>query len=106
MNSGITLVDVRSEAMDAIQKLKSGAMDLKTAQQIKGLLDTVIMTAKTQIDFLNAIPKPLKDSLTKENVLAIAGTLRDRDEDIDITLHEIDERNKKPYEASKNPLND
>lgn len=30
-NTGITLVDVRQEAMDAIRKLKSGDIDVKTA---------------------------------------------------------------------------
>ena len=36
-NTGITLVDVRQEAMDAIRKLKSGDIDVKTAGAIKDL---------------------------------------------------------------------
>ena len=46
-NTGITLVDVRQEAMDAIRKLKSGDIDVKTAGAIKDLLNTVVDTAKT-----------------------------------------------------------
>lgn len=38
-NTGITLVDVRKEAMDAIRKLKSGDIDVKTAGAIKDLLN-------------------------------------------------------------------
>lgn len=36
--------DVRETALDAINKLKDGQMDVKTAQAIKGLLDTIIDT--------------------------------------------------------------
>ncbi|MFR7824691.1 MAG: hypothetical protein ACLU30_16990 [Odoribacter splanchnicus] len=48
-NTGITLVDVRQEAMDAIRKLKSGDIDVKTAGAIKDLLNTVVDTAKHRL---------------------------------------------------------
>ena len=92
-NTGITLVDVRSEAMDVIQKLKDKQIDVKTAKEIKGLLDVVINTAKTQVDFLNAIPLGVKQRMTEDDIKAIAGTLRDRDAELDESLENIDKSN-------------
>ena len=43
-NTGITLTDVRNEAFEAIQKLKSNEMDIKTAAEIRNML-TVITEA-------------------------------------------------------------
>ena len=91
MNSGITLVDVRNEAMDAIQKLKNKEMDVKTASEIRNLLNTVIDTGKAQVDFMRAIPDHLKKEMKLENILAIAGTLRDRDAELDETLVKIEQ---------------
>lgn len=97
-NSGITLVDVRHEALEAIRLLKEGKMEIKTASEIRNFLNTIIATAKTQVDFLNAIPKTAKDQLTTTEVKAIAGTLTDRDAEMDATMHEINERRSKPLE--------
>lgn len=46
-NSGITLVDVRFEALDTIKKLKTKEIDVQTANSVKGLLDTIVSVAKT-----------------------------------------------------------
>ena len=97
VNTGITLTDVRSEAMDTLRKLKNGELDVKTAQAAKGLLDTVIDTAKTQVEFLKALPTSVKEQLQTSDVKAIAGTLRDRDAELDKTLDDIEEGRKKPY---------
>jgi hypothetical protein len=94
-NTGITLVDVRNEAMDAIQKLKSKQMDISTAKEVRELLNTVISTAKVQVDFLNALPKQVKDKMTDEKILSIAGTLRDRDAELDETLTQIEKNSHK-----------
>lgn len=99
MNTGLTLVDVRQAAMDAVKDIKAGKMDIKQAQMIKGLLDTVVDTAKTQVAFLQAIPNKVKESLTTDEVKAMAGTLQDRDADMDITMKQIEDS------RSKNPLN-
>ena len=93
-NSGITLVDVRSEALDAIRRLKQGELDIKQAQSIKGLLDTIVDTAKTQVEFLKALPNNVKEQLQTVEVKAIAGTLVDRDAELDMSLAEIKESNK------------
>ena len=93
-NSGITLVDVRSEALDAIRRLKQGGLDVKQAQSIKGLLDTIVDTAKTQVEFLKALPNNVKDQMQIVEVKAIAGTLVDRDAELDMSLAEIKESNK------------
>lgn len=97
-NTGITLVDVRSEALEAIRMVKEGKMEVKTASEIRNLLNTIIDTAKVQVDFLNAVPKPVKDMLTVNGVKAIAGTLVDRDAELDSTMHEIRDRRSKPLE--------
>ncbi len=98
-NTGITLVDVRSQAMDTIKELKAGKLDVKTAREIKGLLDVVIDTAKTQVDFINALPESIKESMNETTIKAIAGTLRDRDAELDESLATI-ESNKQTYSIS------
>lgn len=96
MNTGITLVDVRSEAMDAIRKLKQGTMDIKTAKEIKDLLNVIVDVAKTQVEFIKAVPENIKNSMNEDSVKAIAGTLRDRDAELDETLDKI-EKEKNTY---------
>ena len=98
MNSGITLLDVRYEAMDVINKLKNKEIDVKDAQTIKGLLDTVIDTAKTQVEFIKAIPNSVKEQLSVNEVKAIAGTLQDRDAELDLSMKEIEDRRKRAYQ--------
>jgi hypothetical protein len=97
-NSGITLVDVRMEALDAIRKLKAGEIDIKTAGSIKGLLDTVIDVAKTQVEFIKAIPNTVKEQMSVSEVKAIAGTLQDREAELDLSMMEIEDRKKLPYQ--------
>jgi len=98
-NTGITLVEVRNEAMDAIKKLKSKELDVKTASEIRNLLNVVIDTGKTQVEFLKALPDNIKKEMNHDSVKAIAGTLRDRDAELDESLNEIEKKNKKPYET-------
>ena len=100
MNTGITLVDVRSEAMDTIKKLKSNEIYVKTAAEIRNLLDTITDTAKTQVEFLKAIPNSIKEQMSEDTVKAIAGTLRDRDAELDETLTAI-EKKPETYDLAK-----
>lgn len=97
-NTGITLTDVRTEAFDVIRMMKEGLLEVKDAQTIKGLLDTVIDTAKTQVEFLKAIPDSVKSEMSVDEVKAIAGTLQDRDAELDITIKQIEDN------KYKNPL--
>jgi len=97
-NTGITLTDVRHEAFDTIKALKEKRIDLKDAQVIKELLNTVIETAKTQVSFLNALPQHVKNNMSNDEAKAIAGTLVDRDAEMDITMSEIEKSQR------KNPL--
>lgn len=97
INSGITLTDVRSLAFDTIKQLQNKEMDVKTASEIRNLLGVVIDTAKTQVEFLKAIPNSVKEQMDQNTVKAIAGTLRDRDAELDESLNEIEERKKLPY---------
>ena len=95
-NSGITLVDVRQEAFDTIRKLKDKTMDVKTASEIRNLLNTVIDTAKTQVEFIKSIPSEIKAQMSTDEVKAIAGTLSDRDADMDLTMKSIKDNNSQP----------
>ena len=92
-NTGITLVDVRQEAMDTIKKLKDKQIDLKEAAEIRNLLGVVIDVAKTQVEFIKSLPNEVKKSLDVDSVKAIAGTLRDRDAELDESLTEIERKN-------------
>ena len=96
-NTGITLVDVRREAMEAIRMLKDGSIDIKKASVIKDLCNTVIGVAKVQVEYVKAVPKHVKDNMTINEVKAIAGTLVDRDADLDQSLAEIEESKKRTY---------
>lgn len=97
MNTGITLVDVRSEAMNIIQLLKEGKIDVKTAGVAKDLLNTVVDTAKTQVEFIKAIPNSVKEQMSATEVKAIAGTLVDRDAELDTSIAQIEENRKQTY---------
>jgi hypothetical protein len=90
MNTGITLIDVRAEAMATIQKLKNSEIDVKTAGEIRNLLATIIDTAKVQVEFMKSIPNSIKEQMSEESIKAIAGTLRDRDAELDESLEQID----------------
>lgn len=101
MNKKTTLADVRSVAMDTIAKLNSGELDIKTARSVKELLDTVIDTAKTEVEYLKAIPNSIKEQMNEVQIKAIASSLRDKDAELDISLAEIEKRRKTPYEFDK-----
>jgi hypothetical protein len=97
-NSGLTLVDVRTVLMDTINSLKNGDVDVKTAAEIRNLSNSMIDIAKVQVEYIKSLPNSVKESLKIDEVKAIAGTLIDRDAELDVTLKEIEESNKKPYQ--------
>ena len=101
-NTGITLVDVRQAAMDTIKKLQNGEIDVKTAGEIRNLCNTVIDVAKVQVEYVKAVPVHVKEQMSISDVKAIAGTLIDRDAELDITLIQIEENQKKPVELNTN----
>jgi len=90
--SRITFTDVRSEAIEAIRLLKEGKIDVKQAQEIRGLLNTVIDTAKTEVEFLKAIPDHVKEQMTENKIRAIAATVEDKDLAIDESVNDIEYR--------------
>ena len=96
-NSGITLVDVRAEALDTIRQLKDGKIDITKANAVKGLLDTVVSVAKTQVEVLKVLPEGIKKQMQESDVKAIAGTLVDRDAELDKSLHEVSVSQSKGY---------
>lgn len=44
--------DLRGHLFDAIEQLKSGAMDVKTAQAVAQLGDVVVQSAKVEVEFM------------------------------------------------------
>jgi hypothetical protein len=76
MNNAISLIDVRIEAMDAIRKLKSKELDVKTASEIRDLLSVIVDTAKTQVEFMKAIPTSLKEKMSEETIRCISGAIQ------------------------------
>lgn len=88
-NTGITLVDARTELMDAIKKVKRRELGTQEAEEVRKLIDTLVLIAQTQVNFLNAIPDEVKKKLSPEEFKAIAGTLYDRDAELDTTMHQI-----------------
>lgn len=95
MNSGLTLVDVRSVLMETIENLNSGKIDIEKAKVINELSASMINIAKTQVEYLKAIPNSVKEQMTTTEVKAIAGTLMDRDAEIEPVLIEVKENQKK-----------
>lgn len=93
--------DVRETALDAINKLKAGEMDVKTAQAIKGLLDTIVDTGKTQVEFLKAIPNSIKEQMDFVDITCLAAPLDSPALRIDKTMIEIEKRNREPYTPSR-----
>lgn len=94
----ITLKDVRQEAFSAIKAIKEGKIKLEDAKVINNLLGAITETAKTEVAFLNALPKNIKDSISFEQAKQIGGGLRDTDREIEESLVEIAERNLQPYQ--------
>ncbi|MDR0874193.1 MAG: hypothetical protein LBN27_12135 [Prevotellaceae bacterium] len=97
INYGLTGVDIRREAMEAIQLLKQKKIDVREANAIKGLLDTQVDVAKTQVEYIKSIPATVREQMKITDVKAIAGTLIDRDAEIEATMAEIEEIRKLPY---------
>lgn len=93
-NSGLTLVDVRKVLMQTIDDLRGGKTDVKTASEIRNLSSTMIDIAKTQVEYLKALPNSIKEQMTVKEAQAIAGTLIDRDVQVDLALKEVDESKK------------
>jgi hypothetical protein len=101
VNSGLTLVDVRTVLMDTITDLKSGKTDIKTAAEIRNLSNSMIDIAKTQVEYIKALPNSIKEQMKVNEVKAIAGTLIDRDAELDQSLVEIQHSMRKPIETGK-----
>lgn len=101
VNSGLTLVDVRTVLMQTIEDLREGKTDVKTASEIRNLSNSMIDIAKTQVEYFKALPNCIKEQMKVDEVKAIAGTLIDRDAEIDTSLVEIQESMKSKYNFGK-----
>lgn len=100
MNSEVTLIDVRKEAMDTINQLRSKTIDAKTANEIRNLLNTVIDTAKVQIDFIKVLPNSIKDKMTIEEIGSFIGK-KEEEQTIEETLAEIEAKRKSTYSIDR-----
>ena len=52
MNKQRNIGELRDHLFDAIEKLKNGTMEVKTAQTIAQLGDVVVQSAKVEVDYL------------------------------------------------------
>lgn len=102
--SKVTFTEVRSEALDTIKLLKEGKIDVKQAQEVRGLLGTIIDTAKTEVDFIKAIPDDVKKQMSHDQLKAIASTVEDKDTSLDQSLAAI-EHSRNHYEPQSSPAN-
>jgi uncharacterized protein YeeX (DUF496 family) len=104
-NNKITLEDVRSEAMTTIKQLREGSIKNDVAKEIRENLNTIVDTAKCQVDFLKALPERVRETMTLDDILGIAASYTDDDKELDRSLREIkrknEERNQEPYNLSK-----
>jgi hypothetical protein len=82
--------------MKTITDLQDGKVDIKIASEIRNLSNSMIDIAKVQVEYIKALPNSVKENLKVDEIKAIAGTLIDRDAELDITLKEIDENKYKP----------
>lgn len=89
--SRVTLSDVRNEALTAIQMIRVGQLDVKQAQEIRGLLNTIIDTAKTEVEFVKAMPKAITERMSNNEIRAIAASIEDKDVELDMSLKKIKE---------------
>jgi len=100
--SKVTFTEVRGEALDAIKQLKEGKMDVKTAQEVRGLLGTIIDTAKTEVDFIKSIPDDVKKQMSETQFRSIAPTVEDKDIALDESIEKI-EKSRNNYLPGNNP---
>ena len=94
--SKVTFSEVRTEALDTIKMLKEGRIEVKQAQEIRGLLGTIIETAKTEVDFIKVIPDDVKRQMSETQLRAIAPTVEDKETALDESLRTI-EHNRNHY---------
>ena len=85
----VTLKDVRANAMSLLKDLREGKIELDIAKTANSLLATIIDTAKTEVAFLNALPKQVKDNMNFEQVKHVGSSLKDTDAELDASLEEI-----------------
>jgi hypothetical protein len=85
----VTLSDVRSEALSAIQAIRDGKLDVKQAQEIRGMLNTIVDTSKVEVEFLRSMPKPTIERMSPIEIRAIAASIEDKDVELDRSLDAI-----------------
>lgn len=97
-SSDITLKDVRKTAFEMIDDLRTGKIDIETAKVANSLLNSAIETAKTEVGFLNALPKQIKETMNFDQVKEVSAGFKDRDVELENTLKGIENKKSKPYE--------
>lgn len=82
----VTLKDVRANALSLLKDLRAGKIEIDIAKTANNLLTTIIDTAKTEVSFLNALPKQVKDNMDFEQVKQVGSSLKDTDAELDASL--------------------
>jgi ethanolamine utilization cobalamin adenosyltransferase len=100
---------VREALFDTLDKLRNKQIDIETAKTITGVSQSLLNSAKLELDFLkhsDQVRSKFFDSEEAANELELAkakhkqivASNNPEPEGIDKTLKEIEEINKKPYE--------
>ncbi len=89
MSQDITLLSVRKEAINTIEKLHKKEIDHKTAGEIRNLLNVIIDTAKVQIEFVKALPNSVKEKMTHADLRQMVGTINDKDAELNEKLAQL-----------------
>lgn len=93
MNQDITLLSVRKEAINTIEKLHKKEIDHKTAGEIRNLLNVIIDTARVQIEYIKTIPTSVKEKMTHAEIKQMVGVINDKDAEINETLAKLKAEN-------------
>ena len=93
MSQDITLLSVRKEAINTIEKLHKKEIDHKTAGEIRNLLNVIIDTAKVQIEFMKALPTSVKEKMTHHDLKQMVGACNDKDAEVNETLARLKAEN-------------
>jgi hypothetical protein len=95
----INLEEVKKEALNCINLLKNKKIDVKEAQEIRNLLNTIINVNKVQIEFIKSLSETNKENLDIKYIFELFGAKKQQT--LSETLKEIEERRSKPYEPTR-----
>jgi hypothetical protein len=104
---------VREVLFDTLDKLRNKQIDIETAKSIQDVSQTLLNSARLELDFLKhsenvkskffdseEVSNAIEEQKAKQKQMSISAN-EDSKEGIDKTLEEIEGRNGKPYEFKR-----